>query len=390
MSPDGSAATLTARSRPRVPLVHSTAVTEVDDRGELTEDQQRALDAVAERVLTRAQDHWIQGRWLRRAMGSGDKESKIATLTSLVPLYLQGVRAYPEDAYRLTFAGVMHSKFRDQFDTYARAVLRYIKRRFDEDPEFENYTWEELKAGVSIGGAPITNQDFPMVNAAISMCRLLRGATTQCGPDFKEVRAKYGAPIDVIEELDGVETAADLLQLWQSIDEREARKAPQAPPAQAPPIPGGAPTSNAVSPLSTLHERIRDASEALFLDGHLQEAVAAAFKALNQYVRERANRADDGGVGMMHAVFSDTPNSDGSSRLLMNDLSDQTQRDEQMGFRFMFAGAQAAVRNVAAHDDLAISSAEEAIEYLGLASLLARRVEIAVVSEDDIVANDHT
>lgn len=120
-----------------------------------------------------------------------------------------------------------------------------------------------------------------------------------------------------------------------------------------------------------LHPRIVDVSRDLFLDGHSWEAVFAAAKALINYVKERSGRHDLDGAPLVRTVFSRN-----NPLLAFNDLSDQTDQDEQEGMMHMFEGAVLAVRNPGGHA-FPEGSEQRAIEYVSFLSLLAYRVQEA-------------
>ena len=89
-----------------------------------------------------------------------------------------------------------------------------------------------------------------------------------------------------------------------------------------------------------LHPRIADVARDLFVDGHPFEAVFAAAKALVNYVKERSGRHDLDGAPLMRTVFSKN-----APVLAFNDLSDQSDFDEQEGTMHLFEGAVLAIRN---------------------------------------------
>ena len=60
-------------------------------------------------------------------------------------------------------------------------------------------------------------------------------------------------------------------------------------------------------------------------------------------------------------------------------LQDQTGKDEQEGFRFIFMGAMRGIRNPKGHDMIEQRDPERALEYLALASLLMHRLDDADV-----------
>jgi len=118
-----------------------------------------------------------------------------------------------------------------------------------------------------------------------------------------------------------------------------------------------------------LHPRILDVSRELFLDGYHWEAVFAAAKALVNYVKERSGRHDLDGASLVRTVFSrNTP------ILAFNNLSDQTDMDEQEGMMHLFEGAVLGIRNPGGHS-FPEGTEQRAIEYLSLLSLLAYRVQ---------------
>ena len=120
-----------------------------------------------------------------------------------------------------------------------------------------------------------------------------------------------------------------------------------------------------------LHPRIADVANDLFLDGYHWEAVFAASKALVNYVKERSGRHDLDGAGLMRTVFSKN-----SPLLAFNELSDQTDLDEQEGMMHLFEGAVLGIRNPGGHA-FPEGPEQRAMEYISLLSLLAYRVQEA-------------
>jgi len=118
-----------------------------------------------------------------------------------------------------------------------------------------------------------------------------------------------------------------------------------------------------------LHPRIMDVSRDLFLDGHYWEAVFAGAKALVNFVKERSGRHDLDGAALVRAVFSRN-----DPTLAFNDLSNQTDLDEQEGMMHLFEGAVLAIRNPGGHS-FPEGSDQRAMEYISLLSFLAYRVQ---------------
>lgn len=118
-----------------------------------------------------------------------------------------------------------------------------------------------------------------------------------------------------------------------------------------------------------LHPRIKEVAAPLYRDGHYAEAIFSASKALVNMVKERANRHDIDGASLMREVFTRN-----DPILAFNDLSDDTDKVEQQGMMNLYEGAVLAVRDPRAHSFLS-DSPERALEYIGLLSLLANRLE---------------
>ena len=107
------------------------------------------------------------------------------------------------------------------------------------------------------------------------------------------------------------------------------------------------------------------------MDGYHWEAVFAASKALVNYVKDRSGKYDLDGVPLMRTVFSKN-----APILAFNDLSDQTDQDEQEGMMHLFEGAILGIRNPGGHS-FPEGTEQRAIEYISFLSLLAYRVQEA-------------
>jgi uncharacterized protein (TIGR02391 family) len=92
-------------------------------------------------------------------------------------------------------------------------------------------------------------------------------------------------------------------------------------------------------------------------------------KALNTFVRLKSGDDQRDGMQLMQHVFSaDNP------ILQFNELRDQSDKDEQKGFMFLFSGAVAGLRNPRAHRIIE-DDPERALEYIAFISLLAKIVD---------------
>jgi uncharacterized protein (TIGR02391 family) len=117
-----------------------------------------------------------------------------------------------------------------------------------------------------------------------------------------------------------------------------------------------------------LHSGIARAASGLYQDGHYSNAVEDAVKALNGLVRMRSGLEIDG-VPLMQRAFSLN-----NPILKFNDLSDQSDRDEQLGFMNMFCGAVSGLRNPGAHR-FVHDDPERALEFIAFVSLLAKLLD---------------
>lgn len=118
-----------------------------------------------------------------------------------------------------------------------------------------------------------------------------------------------------------------------------------------------------------LHPEILAVAEQLFRDQHRAAAVFEAAKAVHGRVKKVTSLPDDG-AKLMGTVFKDD-----EPVLVLADLSTRTGRDVQAGYRFLFMGLQQAIRNPAAHEQFGEIGDNEALELLGFASHLMRKLD---------------
>jgi uncharacterized protein (TIGR02391 family) len=119
-----------------------------------------------------------------------------------------------------------------------------------------------------------------------------------------------------------------------------------------------------------LHPEIARAASRLYQDGHYSTAVEHAVKALNGLVRLRSSLELDG-TSLMERAFSPS-----NPIIRFNDLSDQSDKDEQKGFMMMFSGAVSGLRNPRAHGFIR-DKPERALEFIAFVSLLAKLLDEA-------------
>ncbi len=128
--------------------------------------------------------------------------------------------------------------------------------------------------------------------------------------------------------------------------------------------------------LAALHPEVRTVAERFIESNSIEVGIFEALKLVSKRVKEMSKLEADG-VALMHKAFSDT-----DPVIQLADLSVQTGRDIQTGYRFMFAGAVQALRNPDAHELFRPLDAEEGFEVLAFASMLLRRLD--AVTDDDL------
>lgn len=123
--------------------------------------------------------------------------------------------------------------------------------------------------------------------------------------------------------------------------------------------------------VENLHPEIRAAAGDLFADGQYEAAVSEAFKSIEVRVRRETGLDKSGATLMAEAFKPDAPHID----VAVHD--GQSGKDEREGFLHIFRGAMIGIRNPKAHELFAAGDPQQALEYLGLASLLHRRIDAA-------------
>ena len=143
---------------------------------------------------------------------------------------------------------------------------------------------------------------------------------------------------------------------------------------------------NEVFDLLDIHPIIKDASEKLFKDGHYPQAIFEAYKALINYVKEKSGETILDGKKLMGKVFSfkrekETLEITKKPVLQLNELRSREDLDEQEGFMHLFMGSVLGIRNPKAHGIIKQKDPFKTLEYLSLASLLAKRIDEAKVNK---------
>ena len=114
---------------------------------------------------------------------------------------------------------------------------------------------------------------------------------------------------------------------------------------------------------------LRRISRKLFADGHYAIAVERAYVYLNNLVKDKAGLGDEDGVALMNRTFSPK-----NPILKLSSLSSTSERDEQLGYMQILTGVMLGIRNPRVHEHEINDTPQEALEMLGLANHLARKV----------------
>jgi uncharacterized protein (TIGR02391 family) len=118
---------------------------------------------------------------------------------------------------------------------------------------------------------------------------------------------------------------------------------------------------------------LRQATRRLFRDGYYAQAVTEAYKVVNNTVKTNAKTPEKDGTPMMMAVFDRA-----KPILRINAGKTQSDRDEQEGYKFIFAGAMMGIRNPRSHLHDLNDEAAVALEMIVMANHLLRTVGRAV------------
>jgi uncharacterized protein (TIGR02391 family) len=109
----------------------------------------------------------------------------------------------------------------------------------------------------------------------------------------------------------------------------------------------------------------------LFDDGHYPESTLLAFKYLDKKIQKLSGIAKSGFQLMMDAFDGSTP------KVQLTPLKTISERDEQQGYRFVFAGGMQGIRNPRGHEDAVVDDPDICLDHLSFVSMLLRRLEQA-------------
>ena len=120
-----------------------------------------------------------------------------------------------------------------------------------------------------------------------------------------------------------------------------------------------------------IHSALPGNVRKLFDNGHYSQATFEAFKFLDNEVKRHAGVDKTGKALMMEALREASP------AIQLTPLANETDRSEQEGYKFVFAGSMMAIRNPRGHEHAITDDLATCLDHIGLVSLLLRRLSQA-------------
>ena len=120
-----------------------------------------------------------------------------------------------------------------------------------------------------------------------------------------------------------------------------------------------------------VHQNLHQEVRRLFDDGHYAQCTFEAFKYLDKLVQQLSGSTESGFKCMMQ-VFAEA-----SPQITLTPNKTASEKDEQKGYQFLFAGSMLAIRNPRGHEFGLKDSPDACLDHLAFASMLLRRLEQA-------------
>ncbi|KQR20639.1 hypothetical protein ASF79_14225 [Agreia sp. Leaf335] len=119
-----------------------------------------------------------------------------------------------------------------------------------------------------------------------------------------------------------------------------------------------------------VHPDLPKKVRALYDDGYYAEATFEAFKYVEKEVKRISKIQGLTGNKLMMAAFNEQ-----NPIVALNSMATDSDKDEQFGYRFIFAGAQSAIRNPRGHETDLTDSPDLCLDHLSIASVLLRKLD---------------
>jgi uncharacterized protein (TIGR02391 family) len=118
-----------------------------------------------------------------------------------------------------------------------------------------------------------------------------------------------------------------------------------------------------------IHEKLPHHIKKLFDNAHYTQATFEACKYLDKVV-SRISSIDDSGKSLMMQAFNEN-----NPKIRITNYVSDSERNEQEGYKFIFAGLMIAVRNIRGHEYLVEDDINTCLEHLTMISHLLRKIE---------------
>ena len=118
-----------------------------------------------------------------------------------------------------------------------------------------------------------------------------------------------------------------------------------------------------------VHPEIATVARKLFDDGHYPQATFEAFKFLDKAV-STISGVEDTGESLRMTAFNES-----KPKIKLTPVMSMTEKSEQKGFKFVFAGSMGAIRNPRGHEYSMSDPVSLCLDHLSLASTLLRRLD---------------
>ena len=120
-----------------------------------------------------------------------------------------------------------------------------------------------------------------------------------------------------------------------------------------------------------IHPDLPAKVRALYDDGHYSEATFEACKYLDKFVGKHATGTKSGESRMMAAFNEAVP------MIALTQMLNESDKDEQKGYKFLFAGTMVAIRNPRGHEHSMQDDPYTCLDHLGIVSALLRKLNEA-------------
>ncbi len=120
-----------------------------------------------------------------------------------------------------------------------------------------------------------------------------------------------------------------------------------------------------------IHPTVSTIAKKLFDDGYFAQSTFEVYKFIDKEIQVHSASTENGFKLMMQVFAGDVP------LIKLNSLTSSSDKDEQKGYQFLFAGSVLAIGNPRGHEYNVIDSIDKCLDHLSLASLLIRRLEEA-------------